>query len=182
MEKGEVCKGCVYFFRHIGLSPVKIGYSAHESPMSRFEQFKTYAPYGSEIIGFIQTDKAHELEKILHVKFASKRLSGEWFELTSKECEQTIKLYSSFEDIKEKNDFQIAWAKHLNEKNIKKEIVNEIITIERIEEGTNRKNFIINYLKTNPKAKVKDIAILARCSKKTVYQYKNELIKQGVNF
>ena len=182
MEEKKVCKGCVYFFRHIGLTPVKIGFSTHESPIGRFEQFKTYAPYGSEIIGFIQTDKANELEKILHAKFASKRLSGEWFELTSKECNQTIKLYSSFEDVKDKNDFQIAWAKHLREKEEGKNGINDIINTERKEEGSNRKKFIINFLKTNRKAKVKDIAILARCSKKTVYQYKKELIKQGVNF
>ena len=38
-------KGCVYFFRHIGLSPIKIGYSTHESPLDRFNQFKTYAEF-----------------------------------------------------------------------------------------------------------------------------------------
>jgi len=35
-EKSE--KGCVYFFRHIGLTPVKIGFSTNESPFDRFEQ------------------------------------------------------------------------------------------------------------------------------------------------
>jgi len=75
-------KGCVYFFRHIGLSPVKIGYSENESPINRFNQFKTYAPFGSEILGFIQTYNANELESNLHRKFSSKRLLGEWFEIT----------------------------------------------------------------------------------------------------
>jgi len=75
-------KGCVYFFRHIGLTPVKIGYSTHESPIKRFEQFKTYAPYGSELIGFIRTYDAKKLETILHERFSAHRLGGEWFEIS----------------------------------------------------------------------------------------------------
>ena len=66
MENTENKKGCVYFFRHIGLTPVKIGFSTHESPIGRFEQFKTYAPYGSEIIGFIVFITLHEL---IHAAF-----------------------------------------------------------------------------------------------------------------
>lgn len=181
MEEKEVCKGCVYFFRHIGLSPVKIGYSTHESPMSRFEQFKTYAPYGSEIIGFIQTFDAKEIETILHNKFSQYRLNGEWFEITEEDCNKVISFYSNIEDIKEKNEFQIAWAKHLYKKNQVQEII-ETTKNEKIKEEFNRKRFINDMLIKNNNIKVKDLAALARCSKKTVYQYKNELIQQGVNF
>ena len=69
----ETKKGCVYFFKHIGLTPIKIGYSENESPFNRFTQFKTYAPYGSEILGFIIISDAKELETLLHKKYASKR-------------------------------------------------------------------------------------------------------------
>jgi hypothetical protein len=109
-EKIELEKGCVYFFRHIGLTPVKIGYSSSNSPIARFEQFKTYAPYGSEIIGFIQSIEAKSLETKLHRKYASLRLSGEWFDLTEEQVNFEIDFHTSIEDVAERNEFQKAWA------------------------------------------------------------------------
>ncbi len=103
-------KGCVYFFKHVGLSPIKIGYSTNTSPIGRFDQFKTYAPFGAELIGFIKTHNAKELETQLHQKFASMRLVGEWFEMTVPDAEKWIKFYSDIEDIQEMNNFQVAWA------------------------------------------------------------------------
>jgi hypothetical protein len=104
-------KGCVYFFRHIGLTPIKIGFSDNESPISRFNQFKTYAPFGAELIGFIITSKPQELEKQLHLKYSRDRIKGEWFEITENEANKCINFYSNLEDIEEKNNFQIEWAK-----------------------------------------------------------------------
>lgn len=121
----NIYKGCVYFFRHIGLSPVKIGRSSHDSPASRFEQFSTYAPYGSEIVGFIMTEKYIELESHLHKKFANKRLSGEWFDITIEDCEREINFYTAKEDIEDRNEFQKAWAKNILQR---KELVNESIS------------------------------------------------------
>jgi hypothetical protein len=113
----QIKKGCVYFFKHVGLSPVKIGYSNNESPFNRFNQFKTYAPFGSEILGFIIISDAIELEQQLHKKYASKRLEGEWFDLTEEEVKKEIDFYTNVSDIKDRNEFQIAWAKHvLNKK------------------------------------------------------------------
>lgn len=103
-------KGCVYFFRHIGLSPVKIGYSINESPINRFEQFKTYAPFGAELLGFIKTERAKELETELHRKYSRDRIKGEWFEISKEEAEKCISFYSNINDIEEMNMFQIAWA------------------------------------------------------------------------
>jgi hypothetical protein len=115
----EITKGCVYFFRHIGLTPVKIGYSENESPINRFNQFKTYAPYGSEIMGFIQTYDAKDLESKLHRKFASLRLEGEWFELTDEQVQSEINIHSSIEDVQERNEFQKEWAIRLDLKRSK---------------------------------------------------------------
>lgn len=129
MKNEKIEKGCVYFFKHIGLTPVKIGYSANESPLERFYQFKTYAPYGSEIIGFIITPDAKQLESTLHEKFSQNRLCGEWFEIKKEECENVILYYSNIEDIKEKNDFQIEWAKKVNNRNRN---YNKVIDIEQI--------------------------------------------------
>ena len=109
-------KGCVYFFRHVGLTPVKIGYSTNESPLDRFEQFKTYAPYGAELIGFIRTYEPLQLETVLHAKYALKRLKGEWFKITNTDVEREIKLFSNLSDIEEMNDFQIEWSKKIEKK------------------------------------------------------------------
>ena len=181
-------KGCVYFFRHIGLSPVKIGYSTRESPIGRFEQFKTYAPYGSEIIGFIQTFEAKELETTLHEKFSQYRLNGEWFDISEEECNKVISFYSNIEDIKEKNEFQIAYAKYVEKRHQYKTITNSILSTETEEEIFNdknnsvlmpivsdRKNEIIKILNSNSIVKVSEIAQKFSISKKTVYKYIKEL-------
>ena len=111
-------KGCVYFFRHIGLTPIKIWFSTNESPISRFENFKVYAPYGAELIGFIRTFEAKELETTLHNKFSQYRINGEWFEVPENEIEKCITFYSNIEDVKEKNDFQIQYSKFIDESRI----------------------------------------------------------------
>ena len=116
MEISE--RGCVYFFRHIGLSPVKIGFSSNESPLKRFEQFKTYAPYGAEILGFIMTKESKELENTLHVKFSSNRLKGEWFEISKEDIDKVVSFYSNIEDVKEKNQFEIEWTKKIANKSL----------------------------------------------------------------
>jgi DNA-binding XRE family transcriptional regulator len=152
-------KGCVYFFRHIGLSPIKIGYSTNNSPIVRFNQFKTYAPYGSEILGFIQTDEAKEIETKLHIKYSQKRLSGEWFEITEKDVNDEINFYSNIEDIKERNNFQIAWANELNRS--KDDLINTIET------SNQKKNKLLKKYKENPKINksklAKEIGISRRC-------------------
>lgn len=164
MEQLEKEKGCVYFFRHIGLTPVKIGFSTNESPLNRFNQFKTYAPYGSEILGFIQTNEAKEIETKLHLKYNQKRLTGEWFEITEKEVNLEIDFYSNIEDIKLRNDFQIAWANTVSKRNEK--IIHEI----KKEYNSARDEFIKMY-KENPKLnKLKTSKILG-VSRKTLYDW-----------
>ena len=113
MEKLSL--GCVYFFKHVGISPIKIGYSESESPIFRFEQFKTYAPFGAELVGFIRTAEAKKLETDLHRKYARDRIKGEWFEITVEECNKCISFYSNIIHIEEFNNFQIQWAKSLSD-------------------------------------------------------------------
>jgi len=109
----EKLSGCVYFFRHIGLTPVKIGYSESESPFDRFSQFKTYAPYGGELIGFIRSGGAKELETALHLKYAGHRVNGEWFEISDEQINYEINFHSKIEAIRQQNEFQQYWAKHI---------------------------------------------------------------------
>jgi hypothetical protein len=128
-------KGCVYFFKHIGLTPVKIGYTTSNSPISRFKDFKTYAPYGAEIVGFFQTKDANKIESELHQKFSSKRLDGEWFNLTKEEVDEILRIYTEKTLIEEKNNFQIEFAKHLDEtknKNCSKITFLQISNFEKI--------------------------------------------------
>lgn len=139
----EIKKGCVYFFRHIGLSPIKIGYTDSESPIHRFNSFKTYAPYGSEILGFIIISNAKELETNLHKKYANKRLQGEWFELTEDEVKYEIDFYSNISDIEDRNNFQIAWAKEIE--NRKNKINDEI----KISNFKPKKEIFYNMYKKN---------------------------------
>ena len=116
-------KGCVYFFRHVGLTPTKIGYSINQSPMDRFEQFQTYAPYGAQLVGFIPAVDAKALETELHQKFAHARMKGEWFELDEDTIQKTIRFYSNLEDIEAKNAFEIEWAKKVRrDKNLLLEV------------------------------------------------------------
>ncbi len=183
MEQINESKGCVYFFRHIGLTPVKIGYSTNESPIDRFNHFSTYAPYGSEIIGFIQTYDAKNLETTLHKKYVSKRLMGEWFDITESECNDIISFYSNIEDIKKRNEFQIAWAKKIVEENkIIETITEQVIATKNIdlfsfETQNTIRDRVIYLLKIYPRLPIKEVAYKSGCSLKTVYQYKKHIIK-----
>lgn len=107
-------KGCVYFFKHLGIDAIKIGFSENESPIFRFEQMKTYSPFGAEIIGFIICDNPKKLEAELHKKFNEYRLKGEWFTISTEKAKETISFYMSLEDLKERNEFEIEWAKKKN--------------------------------------------------------------------
>ena len=108
-----MAKGCIYFFKHIGLDPIKIGFTTNDSPIDRFKQFSTYAPYGSEIVGFSQVDNPKSIETKLHMKYSNKRLSGEWFDITIQEAEKEIKIMRSKEEAEKRNNFEIHFAKHL---------------------------------------------------------------------
>ena len=74
-------KGFVYFFRHIGIEGVKIGFTNSETIYNRFESFKTYAPSGAEVLGFIESDNANELEQKIHKEYKHFRMHGEFFNI-----------------------------------------------------------------------------------------------------
>lgn len=118
-------KGCVYFFKHVGSSPIKIGFSTKESPIERFESFKTYAPYGGEIVGFIRSFEAKALESELHVKLSASRLNGEWFDITIDKALNLIKYYTGTEDQEEVSLFNIEFAKKLERESVLRNKVNQ---------------------------------------------------------
>ena len=69
---------------------VKIGMSKDSKPFKRFDQFRTYSPFGSELVGFITTKDHNKLEKEIHSKFKDFRLSGEWFNLSDSQIDDIL--------------------------------------------------------------------------------------------
>jgi hypothetical protein len=57
----------------------KIGYTV--DLISRLRTFSTAMPRPLTLVHFIQTNDMAALERSLHVRFAGKRVRGEWFEL-----------------------------------------------------------------------------------------------------
>lgn len=99
----EKKKGCVYFFKHKNLDPIKVGYSTKSNPMKRLEQFKTYAPYGVELVAYVESSMALDMEKDIHQKYNSKRLCGEWFNITLAEVDKEIEHIKKIETLFNKN-------------------------------------------------------------------------------
>jgi len=75
-------QGCVYFVKHKGLTPIKIGYSSNPNPSQRIESYKTCSPYGVDLLGFISVVDAKTLETNLHKKYKKNRINREWFNIT----------------------------------------------------------------------------------------------------
>ena len=75
-------KEFIYLFKHTGFSPIKIGRTSGLSVTARFNQFKTYAPHGAEIVGFFECDDCVKTEKELHKKYSKYRMRGEWFDIS----------------------------------------------------------------------------------------------------
>lgn len=88
-------KEFIYFFKHKGVDAVKIGKTSGESVNSRFQQFKTYSPFGAEVIGFFECKNAISIEKELHKKFSHCRIKGEWFEISREACQCIIDEYDN---------------------------------------------------------------------------------------
>lgn len=70
--------GYVYL-AHADTGHYKIGYSV--DPQNRIKHFDTQMPVKVEIVHTIQTDDMRRLEKKLHERFESQRVTGEWFDL-----------------------------------------------------------------------------------------------------
>lgn len=75
-------KEFIYFFKHKNIEAIKIGRTSGTSVNDRFNCFKTYSPFGSEIIGFFECDNCVLIEKKIHTDLKSNRMSGEWFDIS----------------------------------------------------------------------------------------------------
>jgi len=73
--------GCIYFYKHNNLSPIKIGMTKENNPNKRIYSFLTAAPYGGELLKFFTTSNPSKIEKEIHEELKEHRLYGEWFEI-----------------------------------------------------------------------------------------------------
>ena len=67
------------------INPVKIGVS--NDPINRIKDLQVGSPFPLKIIAKKKTSLADKLERILHRRFSSKTLKGEWFDLSDKDLE-----------------------------------------------------------------------------------------------
>lgn len=95
----------IYFIRHIGMSPIKIGRTNNLA--HRLSALKNASPYGIEVLGVIETDDSINLESLLHKKFKPFRLYGEWFSIDERVILDNILMYKSKEYIDSKNEFEL---------------------------------------------------------------------------
>ena len=96
----QISKGddCVYVIKHKGKSSIhKIGKSAdfHQ----RFETIQSYNPAELEVVLVRKTCLNNYLEKILHFEFKSKKIRGEWFDLSKEDVARLKELVSNLDSI-----------------------------------------------------------------------------------
>lgn len=88
-SKPKRLPGFIYLIHAVGSNRYKIGRTARIE--SRLARLKAQAPYPMELIHHFWTDDSTGMEATLHTKFQSKRVHGEWFELSDEDIE-TIKI------------------------------------------------------------------------------------------
>lgn len=63
----------------------KIGLTT--DPDKRMNTFSVKLPYKVKFVCLIETEQMHKVEKMLHQRFANKRINGEWFALDAEDVE-----------------------------------------------------------------------------------------------
>ena len=96
----QISKGdhCVYVIKHKGKSSIyKIGKSAdfHQ----RLETIQSYNSAELEVVLVQKTSLNDYLEKILHFEFKSKKIRGEWFDLSKEDVARLKELVSNLDSI-----------------------------------------------------------------------------------
>lgn len=94
-------KDFIYFFKHKNITGIKIGRASGSSINDRFCSFKTYSPFGAEIIGFFECDNCVKTEAELHKRFATCRMNGEFFDISEDIVKSIINTYdTNYHEIK----------------------------------------------------------------------------------
>lgn len=79
-------KGFLYLIRYADSNQFKIGLSAN--PSKRLEQLQTSTPNILHLVHTIKVDDMVGSELFFHLKYQSKRIRGEWFELSEDEVKE----------------------------------------------------------------------------------------------
>lgn len=85
--------GCVYFIKHNGVDPIKIGFTKDDTPFERLKAFNTYSPFGCKLIGYFNCDNFKEVEAEIHSKNKHLRRNGEFFDIS---VDTAINMIESF--------------------------------------------------------------------------------------
>lgn len=85
LEKAEKAAGYVYLMRSTG-GEYKIGCSV--SPERRLSSLKTGIPFDIELVYMFKVMNMRATEKLLHFRYAEKRIRGEWFALSDNDVEE----------------------------------------------------------------------------------------------
>jgi hypothetical protein len=136
--------GYVYVFKMIGTNFYKIGMTNTESVKSRLDNFKVYAPNGVEVIQVIATKTPSKLEKKLHIKYESKRMKGEFFNLDDNDLNY-LECLQDEKTIELKNYF---WT-YIFDNNITIEDVKYLFLSRDNYTGNGKVESIINHIKSN---------------------------------
>lgn len=84
----------------------KIGYTASD-PAKRIKSLQTGNPSRIELIGTVPG--SYEEEDRLHVRFAAKRVSGEWFALDDEDVEYILSLNKPFDELSHDEKMERTW-------------------------------------------------------------------------
>jgi hypothetical protein len=87
----------VYFVKNLETGNFKIGCS-HNVPSRIRSIVREFRRSSGEVetirwIGFIQSDKYKDLEKVLHMQFSDKRTVSEWFAISDKDVQSIVRHY-----------------------------------------------------------------------------------------
>lgn len=73
----------IYLIKCTEDSNYKIGVS--KNPTERLRTHQTSNPFQLKLVGIYETERAFQIEKILHRRYSYAKKEGEWFDLSIKE-------------------------------------------------------------------------------------------------
>jgi hypothetical protein len=166
-------KGCVYFMKHKGLSPIKIGFTTSETPIGRFNDMNIFSPYGCEILGYIVSENPNKLENEIHKLYSNKKIKGEWYELSLDDVNFLIKKYNPEDELRKQSEFYEQYINFIEkEKTIKEVIKNSEFDVYNFK-NTAKREFILfrqDYTKNN-KINISKVAKRYNVSRVTIYRW-----------
>ena len=86
--------GCVYFIRHKGTNPIKIGHTSKNNPDDRIKEFEVGSPFGIELMGVILCKHSADMEHTIHDMFKDRNIKGEWYNIDKEDVDDVVRIFS----------------------------------------------------------------------------------------